>query len=977
MAGQQRPRTGGTDEHIFNGFLGEALAATNARWRADPDNTVLIERNKDGRRIDIEIDDPRFRRVAIETAYGGDKDADAIKRLNNDPDIDTAIAVAIPVEIKGMGHTEARRAVLKGEPPLEYAVVQKDYRFPRNGYIKGTVKDLAAIIPVAAVTRERLATLADKVAKRIDRARQVLEHGIPPHLAKKLIADVYQRSTLTGFRTILVLWLDAMLVQAHLHSADHEDVEDIDALPLADEIANGEVLPSDVEAAWRGVLGTNWRSIFEPAVDALRRTRRKSTTAAAAALVELRNAVELIDAAKLGDHINIAAELFPKLSEDRKNTAAFYTTAATAEILAAILIRDGDHDWSDPTIFENLRVADLACGTGSLLRAAYHRISRLHEERDGDATDMHRRAMERGITGVDVSPIAAHLATSSLALMGGGERYGDTQIGWADVGEPTAHGATTGSLEYMVRSHVDDMFTTPGGSTGGTTRKSRTIVVEDGSLDYAIMNPPYTLGRVAFDIAGLTAKQRELCLDRWKWLQNRRTKLRGRRVIKRTAGMAACFVCIAEAKLKPGGRMGFVLPATCAANESWDDTRRMIQLLFKDVVVVTQAGAGGGAEAMSADTNMGEMLLIATKRRKPVADDAATPVTAATLHNMPTRQGEAGEYARAVTMATARTGGYQGGYPVKAGGDDLGIVVKCSYPQGGPWSALGTSDMDLLAMATGIASGKGLDDAAGGMDFNVPFAPLASVFDPSPMQVSIGHVVGSVPRGAYELHEIPPGSAGRGHYCSLWKADSTEQTRLVVSPTHRGIERDSAQANRIRGDRGFVHYARGIRWTSQRLLTATTERPVFGGRAWLTLKHGDEGVRKAFALWANSTLGMVVHWSQAGRQQKGRALAHAHAIKAVPCPVFDKLPQSRLKAAAAAFDGIKGEAMLPACQAHADPVRKRIDSAVIAVMGLPVKRAEAAVAVLRDLWCAEPSVHGDNRKALAKLAGRMPAKKAA
>lgn len=955
--------TGNLHEHTFNIQLADVLRDTNARWRED-DDMVRPERRRNGKQIDIEIADPGLRHVAIELAYGGDGDKDAKARLGGD--IDTAIAVAIPPEFKAMS-ARAANAALRDGATVRYAVLQDRYRFPSRGYIEGTVGDLAAIIPVAAVTRERLAKLADEVAAHIDSARENLERVIPPELAKRLVANVYQRSTLTGLRTMLVLWLDAMLVQTHLNAAKHDTPE----LPLANEVR-----PSQLADAWRKILRTNWRSIFKPAVDALVNVSRKNLKETAAALRELLHAVEAIESSRLGDHINIAAELFPKLSEDRKNAAAFYTTPATAELTASLLIREvDDHQWGDMDIFRRMRVADMACGTGTLLRAAYHRVRGLHELHGGTTetvATMHKAAMERGITGCDVSAIAAHLATSSLAVMGGGTPYGSTQIGWVDVGNPRGKGCTTGSLELLAESSVDDLFIEMGGTAAGTDLGEGMIAVTDGSLDYAIMNPPYSRtrgGQSAFDIAGLNERQRKQCQTRWDHLLKRRARAVGSQDADRRAGMAASFVCLAESKLKPGGRIGVVLPVTAAASDSWKCTRAMIQRAFEDVLVVAKAGRSDGKEALSADTEMGEMLLVATKRKRE-ARDGRTEVTAATLNNMPTRQGESGEYARAIAGAMQMLRGRTGSRPVEAGNDELGSITTCAYGRGGPWTAVGAANPDCINAALSIAAGEGLADDDGMMRFPIPFESIGDVLDPGPTHHLIGHPHGGDPCGAYEMHEIRNAAQTRGKGCALWKADAKAQTCMVTPPTHKGIPVDERLAKRLQQKRGRTHYSRGIQWTSQALLVATTQAPTFGGRAWLTVRHDDEAVLKAFVLWGNSTFGLVSHWTQATKTQKGRGMLQVNGIKATPCPKLDRLPPGVLAEAADTFEQLKDTPMLPACQSHADPVRHQIDDAVIAMMALPRRRGREAVARIRDLWCAEPSVHGDNRQALKLLRER-------
>lgn len=374
-------------EHTFNVVFGDALRECNARWREN-EHLVAVERRAtiqgSAERPDIRIDDRRTPRVAIECAFGGDNDRDALARLGPDGEFDTAIAVNIPRSFEAMTEQEATKA-LKGGATVGYAVLQRGFRFPTSGYIEGTPQDLAAIIPFASVTKERVEAVADEVAKRIDSAADALADGMASNDWEQIAQTVYQRSVLTGFRTVMILWFDAMLVQSHLRASG----QPFDELPLPQEL-----IPSELAATWQRIMETNWRSIFAPAV-------------------------EVLESSQLRDHFNVGAELFPKISEDRKTAAAFYTTAATAELLAALTIRPDDrHEWADEALFQRLRIADLACGTGALLRAAFRRVRSLYEAGGGGTQStamLHKDAMERGVKGADVSPIAAHLTNSSLA----------------------------------------------------------------------------------------------------------------------------------------------------------------------------------------------------------------------------------------------------------------------------------------------------------------------------------------------------------------------------------------------------------------------------------------------------------------------------------------------------------------------------------------------------------------------------------
>ncbi len=70
----------------------------------------------------------------------------------------------------------------------------------------------------------------------------------------------------------------------------------------------------------------------------------------------------------------------------------------------------------------------------------------------------------------------------------------------------------------------------------------------------------------------------------------------------------------------------------------------MIEQDFEDIIAITSAEG-----ALSADTDMREMLLVATRRKNPGA--APSPVHCVTLRYLPEYMGEANEMNRAVRTA--------------------------------------------------------------------------------------------------------------------------------------------------------------------------------------------------------------------------------------------------------------------------------------------------------------------------------------
>lgn len=981
---------GRTTEESFNSALGRALRETSARWSETPEFIRVEETNllhaQSGLKPDILINDGIFPPVILECSFSApDADQDAIKRLGLETRqgrfrIRTTLALHIPEHFRQIQGVTIADILLDGEP-LAYAVHQlserqgqlsitetSHRRWPKRGFIQGTVFDLASLLPSIGLPRERVEDIADDVARLVEEAANGLEITLSSKQQQQIAHHLHQRSPLKGLRTMMVLWLNALLTQQRLA------VQGAEGVPYIDLIS--DTYP-DVRAqmkTWREVNQRNWNSVFEPAIDVLQLSSKFNLFETSRMLSKLICATQQIETAQLGLHISVGAELFPKLSEDRKQAAAFYTQPATAELLANLTIARSlltADQWRDADLFRNRHLSDLACGTGTLLRAGYRRVATLHEQAGGTSESLghlHANAMEGGLIGTDISPIAAHLTSSSLAALGYGAPYGDTQIGWIDVGGGKGQ---TGSLEYFATQKIVDLFNVGSGkSTGNDNNGENSVAVPDASLDWILMNPPYSRtrgGQSVFDVAGLSDTERHACQKRWRLL------VKGEPV-NNQAGLASSFLALARRKCKPGGRIGFVLPLSAAFAESWAITRRMMEEEFEDIVaIVIASGQALGRRALSADTGMEEMLLVATKRanHNPNGGHVSNPIHCITLREPVLRVGEAGEVARAIQGAIKNIQGSTASYPVRVGDDEIGQICRFTATVSGtPWNPLGVLHADLALAANALLDGELLFNGHA-VPIGVPMSPMKDLFEIGPTHHLIGHLPGRSQLGAFEFNPVFDPVDAIGPDRALWKADSRAQKRLIVSLTHKGSAPvgvgSEGKREAMRQFRSTLFYARNMRWTSQALLAATAAYSGMGGRAWASLQHKDERVRKAFALWANSTLGFLVHWTQGQRTHSGRATTQMKALANIPCPRLDQIPKARLDQAALTFDALSNKELLPACQAHTDKVRKKMDQAVLEMLNLNHGEIPQTLKNLRWLWCNEPSVHGQNQKALILL----------
>ena len=168
----------------------------------------------------------------------------------------------------------------------------------------------------------------------------------------------------------------------------------INAMVFQERLANKEAAFQPVSASlrpegfsrnlllqtWDYILGIDYYPIFSMARSVV---SELSEVEAAEALSECaRTAATLLGMGAVGRH-DLAGRIFNRLISERKLLAAFYTSIPASTLLAGLALspdRWSGVDWSDAEAISKLSVVDPACGTGTLLMAAYRQIVQNHTE---------------------------------------------------------------------------------------------------------------------------------------------------------------------------------------------------------------------------------------------------------------------------------------------------------------------------------------------------------------------------------------------------------------------------------------------------------------------------------------------------------------------------------------------------------------------------------------------------------------------
>ena len=162
----------------------------------------------------------------------------------------------------------------------------------------------------------------------------------------------------------------AICVSAFVFHVAIEGQQHIPPVPLAGFIDKGRLL-----STWNAILAINYWPIFSIARDLVEELPIKAVPPVMNCIAE-----SISGLAQLGatTYYDLTGRMFQTLITDRKFLATFYTLPESACLLAELAVERLDVDWSDRAAIEGLRIADFACGTGSLaLRCAACSLSAL------------------------------------------------------------------------------------------------------------------------------------------------------------------------------------------------------------------------------------------------------------------------------------------------------------------------------------------------------------------------------------------------------------------------------------------------------------------------------------------------------------------------------------------------------------------------------------------------------------------------
>ncbi|GIK67298.1 MAG: hypothetical protein BroJett018_50920 [Chloroflexota bacterium] len=978
-----------TTEHTINDAIAGLLRETRHTWRnstiVSSENTSLLKGSN--ARPDIVISEPNVSPVVVETEVlpAATVETEAIARLGEQlrltgRTILSSIAVRLPVRVRTKQGT-ALKEELAAARDLEIALYtgsspSSAARWPRSGWILGSIADLSILVQSASVPPSVIDAAADQLVNGVSETAGLLEDMAQSHpgAIHKISEQLRQEDGVQTRRMAATILANAFMFHENLAGGpgDLGDVRSLAELQSHDELTKMAIL-----GEWKKILKVNYWPIF----DIARRILELIPAPDSKPLIDglAATADKLLQNRLMRSH-DLTGAVFQRLIADRKFLAAYYTTPASAALLVGLAITPDQlpngGSWAKAEDVKQLRIADFACGTGTLLSTAYQRVSQLYEMAGGDAERLHPDMMATALVGCDVLPAAAHLTASMLASAHPTVKYEQSSILTVAYGKQEDGGIALGSLDLLDPQGRLDLISIATKALEGTgeTTQDTWRSLPHATFDVVIMNPPFTrptghegkkigVPNPMFAAFSSSAEEQRLMGQAIKRLTDG-TSAHG------NAGEASIFLVLADRKLKVGGALALITPLSLMSGDAWDDSRILLRKNYDNLILISIAGAEDSEMSFSADTDMGECIVIGQKSIN--SSNRATFVILNERPPYPLLGASAAEQIRRLIRdknVHHLEDGPVGGTSLYFGDEQIGQIVDAPLPKSGGWNLARIADISLAQTAYQIVAEKcaWLPTMSKYEAPKLPITTVSAIAKVGPYHADIdGKTSTGGLRGPFDVVTLKPNSIPT--YPVLWSHEAERERTIRFDADCEGTIRQGKTPNEqeiivskvqnIWNSASYAHFNRDFRFNSQSTAMQFTPRKTIGGRAWLSIQLASIEQEKALVTWGNTSFGLLLHWWHANKQQSGRGSIGVMSLATMPVLDVTALTAEQLKAAAQLFDEMCDQPLRPFHEIDQDPVRKALDEAFSRrVLGLPESIFEP-LELVRLKLSREPSIRG-------------------
>ena len=775
-------------------------------------------------------------------------------------------------------------------------------------------------------------------------AKELASHARVSYLIAKIIADSdSEKDRAAALRIACLVLFNALAFQDRLAQINEN-------VPSVREFWDARDLVG-LRDVWLYVCNNiDYVPVFDLAADILEKLDWAPKLTHTAVIHPLVRAME--DTGNLEGH-DLSGRLFHTLLTDAKFTGAYYTSIPAATMLARLVFHDWPPhvDWKDHEFPASLDVADLACGTGTLLMAVASEVERRHIEAGGrDAAELHKAMVEQALHGYDVQLSAVHFAATSLAMLNPNIQFDRMNLSVLPLGVEGSN-VLLGSLEFLDKDEVEVQYTLPSEHMGAGARSTLDAKrvsgngprgAEDGvtaklpDIDLAIMNPPFTRS-----VSGNLLFGSLPAADRPKLQKELQNRLKSRQASV-TAGLGAAFVATAARKIRPGdGRLALVLPLTVCTGRSWQQTRALIESEFAlDIVIASHDPERWN---FSDSTDLSEALLIATRRRRngPQTKHRTKFVN---LWQNPANVLDAHRIAQAAAdVAPAYLEG-TGTALLEVDGLHVGEVLSISESEliGKKWAGVQFARADVARAAFRLLNDNEVRIPGERETANVSLCRLDELGQ-------IGPDVRDIWDGFKPTNSVTPYAMVEGHDTSQRRFMTTKPNKYLSALAEPRRGRKLKSAEQLWSRAGHLLVAGRPRLNTMRVAAILSSEMVLSN-VWWSVRTENRYWDKVLTVWLNSSLGLLTSLSIRNTTEGGWVAMKKADLQELPVLDLRLLSQEQIRGLSDVFDRLSDAEFerLPGMSDCA--ARRALDDGLSEIMGLP--RLDG----LRALLATEPVV---------------------
>ncbi len=878
--------------------------------------------------------------------------------------ITSVIKVTIPKYFVGLTKTKLEKKILESNDFEYIAYVPELY--PKSGMIKGTIYNIAFTIQITLTPTKQIEEYIAPLQACMNVIEKVVQN-IGKDAKTEIAQLLNQPKHIQTWRMAGLILSNAMVFYDMI--ADKITLENGKKCKTLDELKkNGSIMQKDLDSSWQDVLNYNYNPIFSIAKGILSILKEDESKEIIGALY---TSSKKIRSRRMARSSDMYGKLLQKVIVDRDKLASYYTRPEAAALMAKLAVPEINHPIYSKNSITKYQIADFACGTGLLLSSAYRQLLFNYEASQITTkkifvSNLHKILIEDCFIGLDVLPIATHLAVSSLAMMHPTIIFGRTKVKTMPIGLQHAENTyvksrkTKKMIKKVIKHYklgsldlIDKMSATmtpsvkvvKGKEILDKNNKFWSIdeshhLISDGSCNLIVMNPPFVR---ATNHGG---KHKKSAVPAWAAFnpsledQKNMGKNAGKK-FKNTsahgnAGLASFFIAICDRKISKNGSMILIVPATISNGESWNKARNLLKNGYIITVIsIARPQITLKDNSFSSDTEMGEIILLAKKK----SNDKSMRGLFISLHYRPQSILDAQQIANAIQNASGvdrlETG--FGGTRLRIGTTRVGSMLDC--PLEYAWPFVNVVDPFVEQIAYKIRCG---------IDSKYDFNTLGSSFKIGPHALDI---TGNNLRGPFKKYS----NSGNPKYLALWNNKQKQQTKMTVPPDTMlkpKLKATNEHITEVWNTATHVHINLNPRYTSNSLISAYTENVTVGGSSWPSVLM-DEKYEKSFIVWCNSTFGILCFWSLTGKQQLGRGRSSRTAILNLSIPDFTKMSGMDLGSLSNIYDRYHNDELDRIKNLWRDKTRMAIDAKIAKILEIDLDMND-----IRVRLCMEPSISG-------------------